>query len=193
MATNIFINIIKEQTIKELSKNIWKNSPYKDLIKLQKNNIGIVGEKFINDLCKSLNILSNCNGVKTKNLCFDGYILNKPIEIKTAHQGCSSGTFQHELGETPWINAKYMLFLDISPKCLYLTIFKNFDESTYKSKEKLNCFPTKSITWRKKSGAFKLDTSVKINEKNIILGNTIKITRESLNEDIKNFILKKIE
>ena len=71
-------------------------------------------------------------------------------------------------------------------------VFKNFDEETYKSKEKLPCFPTKSITWRKKKGAFKLDTSVKINEQSIENGQAIKITQTTPNEYVSSFIRKMI-
>jgi hypothetical protein len=35
---------IKQQKEKEDKKDIWKNSPYKDLVKLQSNNVGNVGE-----------------------------------------------------------------------------------------------------------------------------------------------------
>ena len=65
-----------------------------------------------------------------------------------------------------------MIFLDIAPEKMYLTIFPNFTEEFYKNSGRdssIKCepyFPTKSITWRKKIGAFKLDTTVKINEAN---------------------------
>ena len=65
---------------------------------------------------------------------------------------------------------------------MYITIFRNFAEAVYKSKEKLPCFPTKTITWRKEKGAFKLDTSVRINEQNIENGHTIKITATTPND-----------
>ena len=64
-----------------------------------------------------------------------------------------------------------MIFLDIAPDKMYLTIFKNFTEEFYKSSgcdSSLKCipyFPTKSICWRKQKGAFKLDTTVAINMK----------------------------
>ena len=115
-----------------------------------------------------------------------------PVEIKTAHQGSTSPSFQHELGEVPWKGSKYMIFVDIAPDCIYLTIFKNFEESTYKSKEKLPIFPTKTVTWRKEKGAFKLDTSVKINELSIENGNAIKITPTTPNETVASFIRAKI-
>ena len=72
-----------------------------------------------------------------------------------------------------------------------MTIFKNFAEETYKNKEKLiPCFPTKTITWRKQKGAFKLDTTVIINELNVVNGHAIKITPTTSNDDIASFIIK---
>ena len=192
---NLLIHIIKQQTKKEEELDIWKNSPYKDLVKLQSNNVGNVGEEFINTICKLTDIPADCDGSKTKQVGGgdgDGTIMGISVEIKTAHQGSSSPSFQHELGEVPWKGSKYMIFVDISPQCIYLTIFKNFDEPTYKSKEKLPCFPTKSVTWRKDKGAFKLDTSVKINEESIVSGNAIKITPSTPNEFVASFIRNKI-
>jgi hypothetical protein len=177
-AHNMLIAIIQEQKEKEDKRDIWVNSPYKDLVKLQSNNVGNVGEELINRICKMTGIEADCNGSKTKQIGGgegDGVIMGIPVEIKTAHQGSSSPTFQHELGEVPWKGSKYMIFVDISPDCIYITIFANFTEQTYKSKEKLPCFPTKAITWRKEKGAFKLDTTVKINEANVENGHTLKI------------------
>jgi hypothetical protein len=117
----------------------------------------------------------------------------KTVEIKTAHQGCSSPSFQHELGEKPW-GSNYMTFLDISPQCIYLTIFKNFEEAEYKSEGKLKrLFTTKTVTWRKQMGAFKLDTTVAINEKNVKAGNTIKITQATPMSEIGDFINRLIK
>jgi hypothetical protein len=190
---NMLIRIIQQQKEKEDKQDIWKNSPYKDLVKLQSNNVGNVGEELINHICKTTGIDADCNGAKTKKIGGgegDGKIMSISVEIKTAHQGSSSPSFQHELGEVPW-KAPYMIFVDISPECIYLTIFKNFAEETYKNKEKLiPCFPTKTITWRKKKGAFKLDTTVNINELNVASGHAIKITPTTPNDDIASFIRK---
>jgi hypothetical protein len=188
---NMLIRIIKQQKEKEDKQDIWKNSPYKDLVKLQSNNVGNVGEELINNICKITGIDADCNGSKTKQIGGgDRTIMDIPVEIKTALQGSSSPSFQHELGEVPWKGAKYMIFVDISTECIYLTIFKNFDEKTYKSKEKLPYFPTKAITWRKERGAFKLDTSVKINEMSVENGHAIKITPTTSNDTIDSFIRK---
>ena len=191
----MFISLIHQQVQKEKKQNIWENSPYKDLVKLQSNNVGNVGEDLLNGICEVSGIPACCDGSKTKKIGGgdgDGNILDMSIEIKTAHQGSTYKTFQHELGEVPW-KSKFMLLVDVSPQCIYLTIFRNFDEETYKSGKKLpRLFKTKQVTWRKKKGAFKLDTSVSINEKNIVDGNTIKITPASSNEDVALFIRKMI-
>ena len=88
----------------------------------------------------------------------------------------------------PW-NANYMIFIDISPQQLYLTIFPNFTEEQYKSGNKCEpYFPTKSVTWRKGKGAFKFDTTVSINELNVTKGFTIKITETTNFVEIGQFI-----
>ena len=193
---DIFIESIDNQKQKEEMADIWKDSPYKDLVKLQSNNVGNVGEMFIQKLCDICDIQAEVDGSKTKNFgggMGDGIILNKSVEIKTSHKGCNTPNFQHELGETPW-KPEFMIFIDVSPNCVYLTIFKNFNEDFYKSAKKCDpYFPTKSITWRKGCGAFKLDTSIKINETNIIKKNTFKIDGTISLYELKTFILLKIE
>ena len=64
----------------------------------------------------------------------------------------------------------------------------------YKSKDTLiPYFPTKTITWRKNKGAFKLDTSEKINEECVKNGYSIKINNKINNEELKKFLNKSIE
>jgi hypothetical protein len=193
---DIFIEMINNQQKKEENSDIWKDSPYKHLVKLQSNNVGNVGETFIQKICDTCGIKAQVDGSKTKELgggIGDGVILNKSIEIKTSHRGCSSPNFQHELGETPW-KSEIIIFIDVDPACIYLTIFNNFNEEFYKSGKKCEpYFPTKSITWRKGTGAFKLDTTVKINEDNIKKENTFKITSAINLDELKSFILLQIK
>ena len=190
--TNILLNIITEQKEKEKRLDIWKNSLYKHLPNLQSNNICNVGEMFLGKICEIQNINSDIDGTKTKKVgggAGDGIINDKTIEIKTAHCG-GNMSYQHELGEFPW-HADYMVFIDVDPVCVYMTIFPNFTEEQYK-----NCvrcepyFPTRSFCWRKKSGAFKLDTTPKLNEQSILNGHTIKITQDTSFEAIGDLITR---
>jgi len=187
-----FIQIINKQKQKEENADIWKDSPYKDLVKLQLNNVGNVGETYIQNICDTCQIEAQVNGSKTKKLgggVGDGLILNNSVEIKTSHRGSISASFQHELGETPW-KSEFMIFIDVAPICIYLTIFKNFNQEFYKSGAKCDpYFPTKSITWRKGTGSFKLDTTIKINELNIIKKHTFRIDDNTDINELKTFIL----
>jgi hypothetical protein len=194
--SKILIDIIKEQKLKEEKVNIWNNSIYKYISTLESNNVGNVGEILIQRICEICNINSNINGSKTKQIGGgkegDGKIKYKSVEIKTAKLGTSisSPSFQHELGEYPWIS-NYMIFIDISPEIVFITIFKNFSEEQYKDKE-FKCkpfFPTKKITRRKGEGNFKLDTSIKINNECVKNGYSIIIKNDNIQE-IGTFINK---
>ncbi len=191
-AKKIFIDITKKYKDKEENVKRWNNSEFKPFTTLTSNNRGYVGEDFINELCSMCDIKGEICGTSFKGLGKDGNIKEKSIEIKTAYLG-NGETFQHELGEEPW-KSEYMIFIDVSPEIIYLTIFKNFDEKKYKSKESLSpYFPTKSITWRKGKGAFKLDTNEKINEECVKNGYSIKIGNDINNEELKKFLNKSIE
>ena len=192
--TNALLTIITEQKEKENRLDIWKNSVFKFLPNLQSNNIGNVGEMFLGKICEIQQIESEIDGTKTKKVgggAGDGIINGKTVEIKTAHCGGNT-SFQHELGEFPW-HADYMAFIDVDPSCVYMTIFPNFTEEQYK-----NCvrcepyFPTRSFCWRKKSGAFKLDTTPKLNEQSILNGYTIKITEDTPFAMIGDFIRRTV-
>lgn len=170
---NIACNIIQNTYEKKEKRNIWQNCKWKFIAELENDDVGKTGEKIIQMFCFYSNIESKIDGIETKKLCKsgDGIINGKSVEIKTARLGSSGLSFQHELGEEPW-KSEFMLFLDISPNKMYITIFPNFTEDFYKKSgndNKIKCnpyFSSKSITWRKKKGSFKLDTSIKINENN---------------------------
>jgi hypothetical protein len=193
--SKILIDIIDTQKLKEEKSNIWIESIYKNLSTLEINNVGNVGEMLIQKICQECNIHSNIDGTKTKQIGGgkgDGEIKYKSIEIKTARMGSASQTFQHELGEHPWIS-NYIIFIDISPNNAYITIFKNFSEKQYKEKgfKCIPVFPTKSITRRKGEGNFKLDTSIKINNQCVKNKYSIIITNDNITE-IGSFINKSI-
>tara|TARA_Y100001958_G_C21121481_1_gene465448 strand:+ start:158 stop:775 length:618 start_codon:yes stop_codon:yes gene_type:complete len=172
--TVLATSIINNKHKLKQERNIWDNSEWKNISELENDDVGGVGEEIINEFCKKAQIVSNIDGTKTKQVgggSGDGTIKDETCEIKTARLGSSGGSFQHELGEEPW-KAKYMIFFDIAPKKMYITIFPNFTEEFYKksgvdsSNKCAPYFPTRSVTWRKQKGAFKLDTTISINEKN---------------------------
>lgn len=172
--TTLATNLINKKHTQKKKRDIWSDSKWKNISDLENDDVGGVGEEIIDELCKKSQIDSDIDGTKTKQLgggIGDGKINGATCEIKTARLGSSGSSFQHELGEIPW-KAKYMIFLDIAPEKMYITVFQNFTEEFYKksgvdSSNKCSpYFPTKSVTWRKQKGAFKLDTSININEKN---------------------------
>lgn len=167
-------------------------SPFRDIEKMPANDVGQYGERFLDQVCKECGIRASCDGYTTKKKGGgegDGHIMGRTIEIKTARLNSNLKSFQHELCEKPWM-AEYMLFVDIAPKFIYLTIFKNFNESTYKSGQKAKpYFPNKTVTWRKNQGNFKLDTTVKINETSAY---TTKIDSETSMESVAEFIKRHI-
>lgn len=169
---SIATELINKKYEKKQKRNIWGNSKWKNISSMENDDVGKVGEEIIHNFCLLAGIDSDINGIKTKNLGEgDGKINSKTVEIKTARLGSNGTSFQHELGELPW-KAEYMLFLDIAPENMYITIFKNFTSEFYKksgSDSSHKCvpyFPSKSITWRKKKGSFKLDTTINLNKKN---------------------------
>ena len=192
--TRILIDLISLQKEKEDKKNIWKDSSFHFLPTLQSNNVGNVGENLIQTICQNTGIESSVDGSKTKQKGLgDGIILGKSVEIKTAHLGSDASSLQHELGEQPWIS-DYLMFIDITPTNFYITVMKNFTEEHYKNGSKCEpYFPTKSVTWRKKKGAFKLDTTIKINEKSVENGYAIKMTDKTTFEEVGNFIRASIK
>jgi hypothetical protein len=172
--TTLVTLLINNKHKQKQERNIWDSSEWKNISELENDDVGRVGEEIISQFCKKTQIPSEIDGTKTKQIgggVGDGTIKGKTCEIKTARLGSSRNSFQHELGEVPW-RANYMIFLDIAPTKMYVTVFQNFPEEFYKksgTNSSIKCspyFPTKSVTWRKQKGAFKLDTSISINENN---------------------------
>lgn len=195
--TTLATELINIKHAQKEKRNIWGTSKWKNISELENDDVGKVGEEIINGFCKKAKIDSKIDGVKTKEVgggIGDGTIKGETCEVKTARLGSNETSFQHELGEFPW-KAKYMIFFDIAPEKMYITIFPNFSEGFYKksgvdSSNKCSpYFPTKSVCWRKQQGAFKLDTSIKINEINKKNGYTFIIDSETSNySKFKSFV-----
>ena len=73
-----------------------------------------------------------------------------------------------------------------------LTIENNTAYINFKKDNAIARHLAKTITWRKEKGAFKLDTTVKINELSVENGHAIKITQTTSNDTIESFIRKSI-
>ena len=175
----LLVGLINQMVIKERERDIWANSKFKYIKTLESNNVGVIGEQFIQGICNAGGIDAQIDGATTRETgggAGDGKIKGRTVEIKCARLGTGkTSSFQHELGEKPWI-ADYLCFVDISPNKIYVTIFPNMTEEQYKMVG-FRCpyFPSKGITWRKSEegedgmryggGAFKLDTTLKLNEK----------------------------
>lgn len=179
-------NIVKKFITLQDERNIWKNSQFEGIDRLKIDYVGKIGEQYLHQLLSKLNISNDINGLKNRKVGGgkgDGLINNKYVEIKTARLGIGN-SFQHELGENPW-NADFMLFLDISPNDIYLTILPNLTLEEYEMGCKYSSFPTKKITKRKNKGNFKFDTTINLLKKNKT--NTIIISKKE-DEEIKDFI-----
>ena len=190
---NLLTSLVEVQYNKKMQKNIWDDSDWKHVADLENDYVGKIGENFMQSLCDVSNIWAEINGLITKQKgggAGDGKIKGRTVEIKTARLGAGYPTFQHELGEKPWL-ADFMIFVDIAPSNFYISIFPNFTEEQYMSCCKcLPYFPTKSFCRRKKMGCFKLDTTIKINDtqSEIENGNTFCWTSQRRIEDIGEFI-----
>lgn len=187
---NVVTIIQQEKNKQNICDIIWKESPFKLINELKNNNVGNVGEKFLQFICETCEIESTIDGSRSRCSGGDGTIKNKIIEVKTSRQG-NTKTFQHELGEHPW-TSDYIILIDFKPECIYLSIISNFTEEKYKQ-PKRNALPyfNKTITKRKETnkdntnGSFKLT----LTEKDLIsCKNTIKISTDKTKNNISNFI-----
>jgi len=187
-------DIIKIEKNNQIKNGVdWSNSEYKEINELHPNNVGNFGEKYIKNICLLCDIECDIDGSKTKKIggsyIGDGKIKGNSVEVKTARLG-NNNTFQHELGEHPW-HSDYILFVDITPNNIYISIFKNFTKEHYNTVHRsAKPYFDKMITRRKEkseenSGNFKLtlnENDLKFSKYTFIINNNT--TKESL----KNFI-----
>ena len=87
---NSLINLIQIQNDKEEQSNIWKQSTFEKLPKLQTNDIGKAGEQYIQYICNKSNITSNIDGTitKNKNDAGDGTIKTSLLKSKLPILDC---------------------------------------------------------------------------------------------------------
>lgn len=184
------INI--EKTKQENSDFMWETSPFKSINELKTNNVGVVGEKVIKEMLKMAGIYTCITGSSSRTFIGDGLVKNKSVEIKTARLG-KTKTFQHELGEEPWL-CHYLILVDFTPKCFYITVMKNFSEEHYLSpKRRAMPYFNKAITRRKETACFKLTTNEYDISRSVSNGDTIMIDSETSPGTISSFFNSKIK
>lgn len=128
MSSNPFANIVDE-SIKEATErcpNVWEYSPFKPLIELSNDGRGYWGENLLYKLLvfyfpgmpvvwdKNANT-SNVDGI------YDMIINSKRAEVKTALEGTTTKTFQHEniYAEKLWDR---LVLIDVIPTGIFFTV-----------------------------------------------------------------------
>jgi len=158
----VMASVILDVQKKRELRYIWGNSDWGHIGDFGTSDIGLSGELFISTLCNLSLIESDICGKKTKKnkVSGDGTIKKRSCEIKTSRISSSKKQqFTHELGLTPW-DVDFMVFLDISPNMVFITIFPNFSKAFYKksaSDSSFKCdpvFSTASFSQRKLKGNF---------------------------------------
>ena len=83
-------NVIEAQHQKRQTRDIWKDSKFKHVAELENDDVGKIGESYIQTICDNCNIDAEIDGTKTKKVgggIGDGTIKGKSVEIKCARAG----------------------------------------------------------------------------------------------------------
>jgi len=182
-----FKNLIIEEIELESKNSIWKNSKFEEIQYLTIDRVGRIGEKAIYDVLKKQNKVElfwdgDCNTGQTDGT-YDMLIDKKRFEIKTARLG-KGGNFQHEgIKQTGWDK---LLFVDIAPNKIYLTIIDNSELFPLKRHDVFGIKPH----LRRDKHNHKFDLRISHLNKGIISKQTIELNSIDSNENlITNFIL----
>jgi hypothetical protein len=181
----LFGKTISTQYKKQQEKNIWIDCDFELVDLLKNDHSGKVGENFLHYLCDCNNIDNQyVEDINSKDGVYDIKILNKKIEIKTARLS-QCGSFQHENLRNE--GCDYYVFLDITPRCIYITILPSFNLS-----EKCKVMNRTPHLRKGSSNIYKFDFDEKKILNAIELGYSIKITENTTMDEIGNFIRNKI-
>lgn len=161
--------------LKESILNFWKNSKFGNINLLKCDGVGLVGQKFIQQICNENDLI-----FKSTNQDYDFTIEDKRIVLRTSRLGISK-TFQHE--NIKQHSCDFYIFLDVSPNEIYLTIVKSFDFRLKHPVLNLTPHLRKNTT-----NIFKLDFSYKKMETFCNANISLKITETTATETVANFI-----
>jgi hypothetical protein len=145
---------------KKTQKFVWNDSIFEDIkTYLSIDERGQLGEEIIYDICKGnsrLNVIYD-SSVTDAEKGYDIIINDKKIEIKTATITSNSGMFQHEHLEAQR-DYDFILFLDIAPNEVFLTLVKK-EDVVWKIK-KGDANNNKTAIHRRPNGDYKCDFNI---------------------------------
>jgi len=178
-----FVEIIEEQTRKQIERTIWADSEYSQIEGLKNDYSGRAGELLAASICENLGIsyVYVEDQVNQNDGTYDIIINECRVEVKTARVGNDGKTWQHESMRDH--GCDYFLFIDIDPSALFLTIFSaNFDFS-----KKHPVFGRTPHLRKESNGTYKLDFGPATLRKGIEAGLTLRIDASTTNAEIKKF------
>ena len=187
--SQLFENITNDAY--EKFKTSWDKSPWKYFHKLSKESKVEIIKLFISRLC----YLSN---IQLKNEQNTFYIHKKSFKIYLSISPNNYGVYQSSehyiLGQSPW-KIDYLMFINVYPTKIYITLLKNFTESYYRITSSTPNFvhsddlPIESINWNKFTKDFFILIEKSKRNHTFIINST---TNECDIEDFRHFINKQI-
>ncbi|WP_297193081.1 restriction endonuclease [uncultured Campylobacter sp.] len=130
---NILLELIDEK-YNEL-KNKQDRGIFEKILLFEANAVGQIGEKFVKEVFKFLNIPFEDFDKDVIHDEFDMISNSKKIEIKTARKGINRDTFQFN-GINPKYNYDYIILIAISTKSLHYYIINKSKDYIYNHKLK---------------------------------------------------------
>lgn len=109
-----------EQKYKEVQKK-QKRGIFEKILHFEGNAIGQIGEKFVKEVFKALNLPLDELSQETIHDEFDLLSNGKKVEIKTARKGLNNNTFQFN-GINPKYNYDYIILLGITTQSVHYYI-----------------------------------------------------------------------
>ncbi|WP_299546774.1 restriction endonuclease [uncultured Helicobacter sp.] len=109
-----------EQKYKEVQKK-QKSGIFEKILHFEGNAIGQIGEKFVKEVFKALNLPLDELSQETIHDEFDLLSNGKKVEIKTARKGLNNNTFQFN-GINPKYNYDYIILLGITTQSVHYYI-----------------------------------------------------------------------
>ncbi|BAM13163.1 putative type II restriction endonuclease [Helicobacter cinaedi PAGU611] len=118
-----------EQKYKEVQKK-QKSGIFENILHFEGNAIGQIGEKFVKEVFKALNLPLDELPQEIVHDEFDLLSRGKKVEIKTARKGLNNNTFQFN-GINPKYNYDYIILLGITTQSVHYYIVNKKQDYHY--------------------------------------------------------------